>query len=85
MLFYEYMLVSDTSQQAPWKEIWIISNRLNIEIGSFENAEINLRFCGKYDMQARGDEFDAMYICPLLGQAENKYIKQRNQSACISI
>ena len=39
-------------------------NRLAIEIGSYKNAERNLRFCDKCDMQALGDGCHALFICP---------------------
>ena len=36
-------------------------------------------------MQALGDEFHALFICPFYNQVRNKYLKQCNQSKPVSV
>ena len=36
-------------------------------------------------MQALGDEFHALLICPFYSQVRNKYLKKCNQSKAVSV
>ena len=49
------------------------NNRLPIETGYY-------KYVDNCDMQALGDEFHVLFICPFYSQVRNKYLKHCNQS-----
>ena len=80
-----YLLKLPPRLRIPLSRFRCRNNRLLIETGSYENVERNLRFCDKCDMQALGDEFHALFICPFYSQVRNKYLKQCNQRKPVSV
>ena len=63
-----YLLKLPPMLRIPVSRFRCRNNRLPIETGSYENIERNLRFCDKCDMQALGDEFHVLFICPFYSQ-----------------
>jgi hypothetical protein len=81
----KYLVTLPLALRIPYTRFRCRNNRLQVEIGSYENIDRELRLCNMCDMQTLGDEFHALIICPSFSLLPNRYLGLPTPTHPISI
>ena len=86
-LFYNYRLFKNNFQFENYLNVlpqnlanifirfrWL-NHKLPIQKGRFLGIERNDRVCQKCDLEALGDEFHYIFVCPFFAEARKQYLK----------